>query len=271
VDIYSFAPVATVLDLAYSVVSTLASSLDPLTGGAITQGAGAALAVVLITLALRTLLIPVGVSQVRAEATRRRLAPRLADLRRRFATKPELLQRKMLELYTSEKASPLAGILPTLAQAPVLSLVYGLFILPTVNGHPNALLAEHLFGVPLGDSFAHLVAAGSSGLVVPLALLLVVAAVSYLARRAALRFAVDPLAAQPATAEQLAAQPLASRGAPDVATPAARRLAAALSWLPFITVLFAALVPLAAALYLTVTTTWTLVERSLLRRRLLPA
>jgi YidC/Oxa1 family membrane protein insertase len=40
----------------------------------------------------------------------------------------------------------------------------------------------------------------------------------------------------------------------------------ALSWLPFATVLFAAIVPLAATLYLAVSTTWTLVERTVLRR-----
>jgi len=36
-------------------------------------------------------------------------------------------------------------------------------------------------------------------------------------------------------------------------------------------VVFAALVPLAATVYLTVTTTWTLVERAILRRRYAPA
>jgi YidC/Oxa1 family membrane protein insertase len=46
-----------------------------------------------------------------------------------------------------------------------------------------------------------------------------------------------------------------------------RRVAGALSWTPFITVVFAGFVPLAAVLYLAVTTAWTLVERALLRKR----
>jgi YidC/Oxa1 family membrane protein insertase len=49
------------------------------------------------------------------------------------------------------------------------------------------------------------------------------------------------------------------------------RVTRALSWAPFMTVVFAALVPLAATLYLATTTTWTLVERAVLRRRLGPA
>ena len=245
-DIYSFGPIAAVLDAAYSVVTALADLVEPLAGGA-----SAALAIVLITLALRTLLIPVGISQVRAEYSRRRIAPRLQALQKKYRKNPELLQTKLMELYRDEKASPLAGMLPTLLQAPVLSIVYGLFILQTVNGHPNALLAEQLVGASLGTSLGHLVTTGdfSLDLLVYAGLLLVIAAVAFAQRVVALRFAT-PL--------------------PDTALPAMARLNAWLSWLPFITVVFAAIVPLAATLYLTVTTSWTLVERVLLRRRLAP-
>jgi YidC/Oxa1 family membrane protein insertase len=246
VDIYSFAPVAAVLDAAYSVVTALATALEP-----VAAGAGSAIAIVLITLALRLALIPVGASQVRAEFTRRRLAPRLQQLQKRHKKNPQLLQQKTMELYAREKASPLAGILPTLLQAPVLSVVYGLFILTTVNGHPNGLLTEHLFGVPLGTSLAHLLGSGAFGpdLLVFAGLLLIIGVVAFTSRRIALRFA-SPL--------------------PDAAAPGVARVNAVLSWLPFITVLFAALVPLAATLYLTVTTAWTLVERQVLRHRLAP-
>jgi YidC/Oxa1 family membrane protein insertase len=47
-------------------------------------------------------------------------------------------------------------------------------------------------------------------------------------------------------------------------------LGPALSWLPFITVVFAAVVPLAATIYLSVTTAWTLAERVILRRVMAP-
>ena len=244
-DIYTFGPIAAVLDAAYSVVTGLQHLIDPIAGTA-----SAAVAIVLITLLLRLLLIPVGRSQVRAEFTRRRIAPRLQEIQKKYKKNPEMLQKKTMELYTSEKASPLAGMLPTLAQAPVLSIVYGLFILGSVNGHANDLLTEQLFGVPLGTSLAHLVTTGvfSLDLLVYAGLLLVIAAVAFAQRRVALAFN------KPA----------------DDAAPAMARVNAALSWLPFITVLFAALVPLAATIYLTVTTTWTLVERQVLRRRLAP-
>jgi len=240
-DLYSFAPIATVLDLAYSFVVALADGLTPIAGVSAT-----ALAIVVLTLVVRTALIPVGVSQVRAELTRKRIAPKLQALQRRYKKNPQLLQQKMLELYREEKTSPLAGMLPTLLQAPVLSIVYGLFILGTINGHPNGLLTEALAGVPLGDSLFALIGGGAvwPGLLVYLGLLAVLAVVAATSRIVARRFALPQ---------------------PD-ATPAMQRMTAWLGWLPFITVVFAAIAPLAAAIYLAVTTTWTLGERVLLRR-----
>ncbi len=241
-DFYSFAPIATALDVAYQLVMTLSSWLAPLAGAN-----SAALAIVVLTALVRTVLIPVGLSQVRAEITRRRLAPQLQQLQKKYKNNRELLQRKTLELYTSEKASPLAGIMPTLLQAPVLTLLYGLFIVPTINGHANELLTHTLFGAPLGTSLVNAVGAGIgvSHLAVFAVLLLIIAVVAWLSRRAAVR-ATPPLA----------------EGTPAAMT----QVTAVLSWLPFLTVVFASFVPLAATIYLATTTTWTFVERTVLRR-----
>jgi YidC/Oxa1 family membrane protein insertase len=242
VDFYSFAPIAAILDLAYAGVTALSTLVAPLAGDA-----AAALAVVLLTLIVRTGLIPVGISQVRAEFTRRRIAPQLQELQRCYKKRPEVLQEKMLQLYRDEKASPFAGMLPALAQAPVLSIVYGLFVLAVINGHANALLGGHLFGVTLGTSLVS-GAAGWAGIPVFAGLLAVIGVVAWFTRRSS-----RALAALDTTA-----------------TPQAQSLGRWLSWLPFITVVFAAIVPLAATIYLAVTTTWTFVERAVLRRALAP-
>jgi YidC/Oxa1 family membrane protein insertase len=242
VDFYSFAPIAAVLDTAYSAVTALASLLTPLAGPAST-----AVAIILITVLVRTALIPVGISQVRAEFTRKRLAPKLQELQRKYKKNRELLQRKTMELYANEKASPLAGCLPTLLQAPVLSTVYGLFILGSINGHANGLLTERLFSVQLGASLVS--GPGWPGALVFAGVLLVIAVVAWMSRRIAVKNA------PPVT---------------DATPPALRNLNGPLTWLPFITVVFAAVVPLAAAIYLAVTTAWTLVERIILRRILAP-
>lgn len=242
-DFYALPPIAAVLDTAYTAVTAFASLLSPLAGSA-----SAAVAVVLITLLVRTALIPVGISQVKAEFTRRRLAPKLQELQRKYKKKPELLQRKTMELYRAEKASPVAGCLPTLLQVPVLSTVYGLFILRSINGHSNDLLTETLFGVELGTSLVS--GPGWPGALVFIAVMVIVSVTAWFSRRNVLKNTPTQTDAVPA---------------------AMQNLTGTLSWMPFLTVVFAAVVPLAAALYLAVTTTWTFVERIVLRRMLGPA
>ena len=244
-DFYNLAPVAAILDLAYAALTAFIVFITPFAAEFAT-----ALGIVALTLVVRLLLIPVGRSQVRAEYTRKRLAPKLEELRRRYGKKPEVLQQKTLDLYREEKASPFAGMLPALAQAPVLSIIYGLFIVVTINGHANTLLDAQFFGVTLGTS---LVSGTVSwpGILVFAALLLVIAVVAWVSRRVAQNFASPVDAAAPGAA-------------------VAQSIARWLSWLPFITVIFAALVPLAATIYLAVTTTWTLVERAILRKTMAP-
>jgi YidC/Oxa1 family membrane protein insertase len=260
-DIYAFGPIAAVLDAAYAVLHNLTLFLIPLSAAN-----AAALAVIVLTLLVRLVLIPVGVSQARAQLMRQRLAPRLAELRRRFGGNAERLQRETMALYTAENASPLAGCLPLLVQAPVLSIVYGLFVLGTINGHDNELLTGGFFGSPLGSS---ILVGWSTGplpvdVVVGGVLLAVLLVVQLLSRRLML--------AQGAAAAGLSTQAGSASGAatPPAAaalSPAAQAtMTQALSWLPMISVVFAAFVPLAAALYLTVSALWSVTERALLWR-----
>lgn len=233
-DFSAFPPLAAILDAAHAALLALAGFLEPVAGTL-----AAALAIVLVTLAVRAALIPLGVLQVRAEVARRRLAPKIAELRRRHKN-PETVQRKTLELYQREGVSPFAGLWPALAQVPIVSVLYGVAVSAQLNGHPNELLTQTLFGAPLGLSFPGMWASPSLALFVPVVLLAVMAVVAWFTRRQTLR----------------------------LADPTGSGVTGALSWLSFTTVVIAAFVPLAAALYLTVSTTWTFVERTLLRRRL---
>ena len=242
-DIFSFGPVAALLDVAYGLVTAFSSAAAPVVGSA----SGLA-AVVLLTVLVRALLIPVGVSQVRAEYTRRRIAPRLSELQRAHAGDREALARATMELYREEKASPFAGMLPLLAQLPVISLVYAVFTHPLISGHANALLGEHAFGAPLGTSFVGLTSAGASvwpAMGVYLGVLALIAAVTTLSRRV------------------LTVPQQDGRTAPA-------GMLRALSFLPYVTVVFAAFVPLAAAVYILSSSAWTVGERLVLRRLLDP-
>ncbi|MCU1413500.1 MAG: preprotein translocase YidC [Microbacteriaceae bacterium] len=238
-DIFVFPPIAAILNGTYIAVEAFITLITPFAGAF-----SAAIAIVVLTMLARTLLVPVGRSQVKAEWARRRIQPKLAALQQRYKKNPQLLQEKTAALYKAENVSPFAGILPALAQLPVISLVYALFIRVTIDGHANALLGQHLFGASLGTSFVSALGTGSvASIMVSLVLFALIGVTAWASRRVNLRNAL------PAT------------------SVTAARIASVVSWMPFITVVFAAFVPLAAAVYLTVTTSWTLVERALLRRR----
>ncbi|KRA25775.1 preprotein translocase YidC [Microbacterium sp. Root61] len=242
-DLYAFPPIAAILNAAYSFLMWLATLLEPLAGAS-----AAAASVVLLTIIVRSALIPVGIAQAKAEQTRSRLAPQLRALQQRHKGDPERLQRETMRLYANENASPLAGCLPLLIQAPVVGVVYALFLHPIIGGTANTLLGEQLFGVTLGTSLVGAVAGGTVTLATVAVfgvLLVAIAVVAEVTRRA---FRPPVLAVDAA-------------GLTGIATT---RLVGALQ---FSTAVFAMFVPLAATLYLTVTVAWTLVQRVILRRR----
>jgi YidC/Oxa1 family membrane protein insertase len=225
--VYSFPPIAAAIGVLHSVILGLISIFDPFLGAASATAAIAALVV-----AVRTMLIPLGYAQVRAEQIRSRLAPEVREIQRKYRTNPERLRRELAALYSREQTTPLAGCLPALAQAPVFTVLYGLFLVPEIDGQVNSLLGQSLAGVPLG---AHLADVGiSPGIPVFTALFALLGLVAWATRRITAR--VD---------------------APG---------AGLVRWLPFGTVVVAAFVPLAAGIYLLASTAWTVGERVTLRR-----
>lgn len=241
-DLFSFPPISATLDAAYALLMGLASLLQPVTGGA-----SAAVAVVILTLLVRAILIPTGIAQAKADQTRARLAPKLQALQRRHQNDRERLQRETMKLYADEKASPFAGCLPVLIQAPVVGIIYTLFLHTAIAGHPNDLLTEQVFGVPLGASLIGFIGSGTltwPAFAVFGVLIVLIVSVAEITRRV-LRPAPTAVAS----------------------TPGGEGMLRLVGVLQFGTAVAAVLVPLAAGLYLLVTVAWTLTQRLILRRR----
>ncbi|MFB4314825.1 YidC/Oxa1 family membrane protein insertase [Actinomadura sp. 21ATH] len=221
----------TPVSAAHDIVGSLAGMLAPLGEPA------TAAAIVLFTLAVRLVLLPLGIAQARGERSRMELAPRLQALRKKHAKDPRRLQRETADLYAKEGVSPAAGCLPALAQWPFFAVMYQLFVSATVAGHQNLLLAHTLLGAPLGQNLLS-VGLFSSGTLVFAGLLVLLALVAWWSSRRV--SAEGPLG--------------------NVARA-----------LPFATVAVAAFVPLAAGLYLLVSGAWTAAERAVLHRRIVAA
>ena len=252
---------------AYHVVSWYAQFLEPATGSLAT-----AAAIVAFTITVRLLLLPLSLAAAGGLAAQARLLPRVTELRKRHAGKPDRLHRELAALYARENTSALAGCLPAMAQVPFFSVMYRLFLDRSVNGAPNSLLSHHLLGAPLGSHWLSGAGPLSAQGAVFLLLLGLIAAVAWISARSAGR----PAAPGSVTLAGKAARPGgAARSvwarAGRAAGQAGEGQPAVPGWLsrvlPYATVVVAALVPLAAGIYLLTTTAWTAAERALLRRR----
>ena len=259
------------VDAAYHVVSALARLLTPLPGGL-----AAAAAIVCFTVAVRLLVLPLSYRAMRGMEAQARLAPRVQALRKKHAGQPERLQRELTALYRSEGTGMLGGFLPMLLQWPLLSVMYLLFRSPVIGGARNTLLTHRLFGAALGSHWLGGAGPVSAQGAVFAGLFLLLAGVGWLSARLARRHGAaggtgsdaaagsasdgGPVAAGPATTGPAAA---GSAGAGPVAAGPAAMLARVA---PFVTVVVAAFVPLAAGLYLATTSAWTLAERTVLGR-----
>jgi YidC/Oxa1 family membrane protein insertase len=234
------------MDAAYHLVSGLTGILTPVLGAL-----AAVAAIIVFTMAVRVLLMPLSVRALRGQAVQARLAPQLQALRRKHGKQPERLQRELAALYQREGTSMFAGFAPLLLQWPFLSVMYLLFRSPQVGGTANTLLARDLFGVPLGMHWLSGAGAVSAPGAVFLGVFALLAGLCWLSAR---------------LGRLLTAQ--AARGGRGAAAPAAAGGPGLLARvLPYLTVVFAAFVPLAAGIYLLTSLAWSLAERTFYSRR----
>lgn len=240
---YSLVPVAAATDLLSSALAAISSVLTP-----VIPASAAGLSIVLLTVAVRLLLVPVGVSQVRAEKVRARIAPELARIGTRYREDPQRMMAEQRRAYSEAGSSPFAGCLPGLVQIPVVLALYGVFI--GAAGVDDPLLSHTFGGVELG---ATLTATSQLPMVEPIFVLLIafLAVVAWAQRRYVM---------VPTTQANAAA---------STTGPAMPRMPGIITYLPYTTAVVAAFVPLAAGLYLLVSSAWALGERLVLRRILL--
>ncbi|MEE1752337.1 YidC/Oxa1 family membrane protein insertase [Streptomyces sp. SP18CS02] len=224
-----------------SLVEQLADLLQPLFGASAT-----AAAIVAFTVLVRLAIHPLSRAAARGQKARTRLAPQVAALREKHGKNPERLQKAILELHAKEKVSPLAGCLPSLLQLPAFFLMYHLFSGGRMAGH--TLLAAPLDG-HWADALAHGGPFGGAGLVYLVLFALVAAVATWTYRR---------------TKRQMAASPVPQQDMPGMAAVGA--MTKVMPLLSFATLITVAVVPLAAALYVVTSTTWTAVERAFLYR-----
>jgi YidC/Oxa1 family membrane protein insertase len=116
-------------------------------------------AIIVLTLIIRVILSPLFqfqlVTQRRSMVEQRKLAPQIADLRKKFKKEPQRLNQETMKLYQEHGVNPLGGMigcLPMVIQMPVLIALYYVFTGFARSSH----VAAHFFFIPnLNDNPNH--------------------------------------------------------------------------------------------------------------------
>jgi YidC/Oxa1 family membrane protein insertase len=132
----------------------------------------------LVTIIIRLLLAPLQqfqlVTQRKTMAEQRKLAPEVAELRKKYKKEPQKLNAEMMKLYQEHGINPLGGMigcLPLVVQIPILTALFYVF----QNWAPHAHVVAHFLFIPnLNDNpsahalFAGLPIPGPAYLIFPL-------------------------------------------------------------------------------------------------------
>jgi YidC/Oxa1 family membrane protein insertase len=82
------------------------------------------LAIILLTVAIRLLMIPLTVKQTRSMYEMQRIQPKIKELQKKYKNDKEKLQEETLKFYQENKVNPFGGCLPLLLQMPVFIALY---------------------------------------------------------------------------------------------------------------------------------------------------
>ncbi len=82
------------------------------------------LAIILLTLTIKTVFYKLSETSYRSMAKMRKVSPRLKTLKERYGDDRQKMNQAMMELYKTEKINPMGGCLPILVQIPVFIALY---------------------------------------------------------------------------------------------------------------------------------------------------
>ncbi len=88
------------------------------------------LGIIILTIIVRVLMWPLSVSQQRSMKMMQKVQPKMKMIQERYKDDPQVMQRKMMELYKEHNFNPMGGCFPVLIQMPIFILLYTALISP---------------------------------------------------------------------------------------------------------------------------------------------
>jgi YidC/Oxa1 family membrane protein insertase len=110
-------------------------------------------AIVAVTIALRLVLYPLFVIQIRNQRAMQELAPAMNELKAKYGSDRQRLGQEQMKLYQERGYNPAMGCLPLLLQMPLLIAMYQAFIqAPGLDGEQLRQILMPFVPVPVGPT-----------------------------------------------------------------------------------------------------------------------
>lgn len=84
------------------------------------------LSIIILTILIKIVIAPLTHKSMVSQQKMQRLQPKMKELQAKYKDKPEMLNKKTMELYKKEGINPMSGCLPLLLQMPILFAMYTL-------------------------------------------------------------------------------------------------------------------------------------------------
>ncbi len=97
------------------------------------------IAIILLTLAIRLLLLPLGIKQIKSMQHMQALQPKLKELQKKYKNNKQKQQEEQMKLYKEAGVNPLGGCLPMLLTLPFLFAMYAVIRPPTLTPSQDPL------------------------------------------------------------------------------------------------------------------------------------
>jgi YidC/Oxa1 family membrane protein insertase len=93
------------------------------------------LAIILFTLAIRLVLVPLGIKQIKSMREMQAIQPKIKSLQQKYKGNRQKQQEETMKLYKEHGVNPLMGCLPLLAQFPILIALFAVLQFPKGMTH----------------------------------------------------------------------------------------------------------------------------------------
>ncbi|RCW42951.1 YidC/Oxa1 family membrane protein insertase [Paenibacillus prosopidis] len=94
------------------------------------------LAILLLTIIVRTLILPLTLKQYRSSKAMQALQPQMAEIKKKYKDNPQKQQEETMKLFQTHQVNPMAGCLPLVVQMPIFIALYNsIYMNPDIREH----------------------------------------------------------------------------------------------------------------------------------------